>query len=228
MSRKESEISAAKRILHDAMEHFERAEESQQGQNQPKGTNEQRNSSQTDQESSRVGPNEFSSSQLRSMSVAAEQRRLFGHDKHRKTGKHRKFGAGRREEASTRKKASHQKSSTSNRQVWTFTLVCLADHQRNTPPSFEEKMKLSRAGLGEKRVSIGKTDDSLEVHNAVLDTYPALERTGYEMMRLNPRRRLELLQSHDLSAKSLKFMTYQAKFIYDVLPSPCLCVNYLK
>ena len=161
MSSRESEISAAKRILHDAMEHLERAEESQQEQTG------------LEERTSKGIPVKLIKSPVgyRSMSAAAEQRRLCGHDKHRKTGQHRKFGAGSREEASTRKILSHQTSITSNRQVWTFTFVCLADHQRNTPPSFEEKMKLSRGRVGERRVSIGQTDDSLE-HNAVLDNLP--------------------------------------------------------
>ena len=98
-----------------------------------------------------------------------------------------------------------------HRKVWTFSVMCLADNQRDTPPSRDRKLELLAAGLGEKKVTLGQSDDYLEVHNTLLEHFPALKSTGYEVMRLTARRQLEVIPSLDMTAIHLKTVFDQAK-----------------
>ena len=72
-------------------------------------------------------------------------------------------------------------------------------------------MELLAAGLGEKKITLGQSDDYLEVHNTLLEHFPALESTGYEVMRLTARRQLEVIPSLDITAIHLKTVFDQAK-----------------
>ena len=98
-----------------------------------------------------------------------------------------------------------------NRKVWTFSVVCLADNHRDTHPSRDRKLKLLTAGLGEKKVALRQSDNYLEVHNTLLEHFPALESTGYEVMSLTARRQLEVVPSLDMTAIHFETVFDQAK-----------------
>ena len=192
MDRRESEISAAKRILHDAMRRLERAEEGDTRQEfSPSGEvtnqNNQREGSRPVEGNQRVS-HQSSSSGI--TSIAVEQRRLFGHGSRPRGCESRNpRGVKRKAPANSDWRKPYQ---LGHRKVWTFSVMCLADNQCDTPPSRDRKLELLAAGLGEKKVTLGQSDDYLEVHNTLLEHFPALESTGYEVMRLTARRQLEV------------------------------------
>ncbi|XP_062499229.1 uncharacterized protein LOC134176579 [Corticium candelabrum] len=211
MDRRESEISAAKRILHDAMRHLERAEEGDTRQEfspSEEVTNQhnQREGSRSVEGNQRVS-HQSSSSGI--TSIAVEQRRLFGHGSRPRGCESRTpRGVKRKAPANSDRRKPYQ---LGHRKVWTFSVMCLADNQCDTPPSRDRKLELLAAGLGEKKVTLGQSDDYLEVHNTLLEHFPALESTGYEVMRLTARRQLEVIPSLDMTAIHLKTVFDQAK-----------------
>lgn len=53
------------------------------------------------------------------------------------------------------------------RETYTKDFVCLANGNQTSNPTVEEKIELSLAGLGEKRVVFKKDGDSEDVHNSL-------------------------------------------------------------
>ena len=211
MDRRESERSAAKRILHDAMRHLERAEEGdtrQEFRQSGEVTNQHnhREGSRSVEGNQRVS-HQSSSSGI--TSIAVEQRHLFGHGgRPRGCGSRTSRGVKRKAPTNSDQRKPYQ---LGHRKVWTFSVMCLADNQRDTPPSRDRKLELLAVGLGEKKGTLGQSDDYLKVHNTLLEHFPALESTGYEVMRLTARRQLEVIPSLNMTAIHLKTVFDQAK-----------------
>ena len=110
----------------------------------------------------------------RSVTLAAEQQRLFGY-RPSSFYSHRNRGQSRNRQLSW-STSRHDRRPSKN--AYTITAICLPDYQQRIPPFREEKFVLTAAGLGEQQVVLGVDDDASEVHNAIFKTFPALERTG--------------------------------------------------
>ena len=61
--------------------------------------------------------------------------------------------------------------------------MCLASPRASEIPLADMSVKLQRAGLGEKELSIPVTADAAEVHDIIVDAFPVLKNTGYELLR---------------------------------------------
>ena len=145
MARRESEISAARRILHDAMKHLERAEHSQQSQQSVAGGYEEGTSiasSDDIQLQSQRAHRDEDDTNVRSLAIAAEQHRLFGQPGRSRDKPTRSTGVPKRKKP-MRKKSSERPISC---QVWSFTVFCLADNQRVTLASSPDVVLISVSG----------------------------------------------------------------------------------
>ena len=73
-------------------------------------------------------------------------------------------------------------------------------------------MKLQKAGLGEKEVSVPGNVSSTEVHRALLDAFPPLQSTGYELLQASGSSIKDLESVGDLTGAAILRVTLgQAK-----------------
>ena len=71
------------------------------------------------------------------------------------------------------------------RNTWTRSFLCLGKKDSISPPSASEKIALSAAGLGEKRIVFHKCGNATHVHEKITEAFPALAGAGgYEILRI--------------------------------------------
>ena len=75
---------------------------------------------------------------------------------------------------------------------WSRSFICLANAGQGCPPSTSERIELTLNGLGEKKIIFPKDGDAGDVHEKILECFPAL-RAGYELLRLGDGRSKDLL-----------------------------------
>lgn len=96
-----------------------------------------------------------------SVSVVAEQRRLFGHGSHAK-----------------RPRSSNSLSKSKRGATCTLKFVCLASkEEEDRPPlSVKERTALANAGLGDASITFGINKSS--VYNGIIERFPKLSEVG--------------------------------------------------
>lgn len=125
----------------------------------------------------------------------------------------RSTGCGGRKKARFSKVGAKRKSLS----TWSHDFICLARTNQKRTPSVHEIARLVGAGLGKKHVSVLECGDSSDLHDELLNRFPALiQAGGYELLRVSAcgrRDELELIpapvQGHTPSY--LKEVTKQAK-----------------
>ena len=71
------------------------------------------------------------------------------------------------------------------RNTWARSFVCLAKKDSRSAPSACERIALSAAGLGEKKIVFHKSGDSTHVHEKITEAFPALASAGgYEILQI--------------------------------------------
>ena len=71
------------------------------------------------------------------------------------------------------------------RNTWTRSFVCLAKKDSRCAPSASERIALSAAELGEKKIVFHKCGNSTHVHEKITEALPALASAGgYEILRI--------------------------------------------
>jgi len=71
------------------------------------------------------------------------------------------------------------------RNTWTRSFVCLAKKDSRSAPSSSERIALSAAELGEKKIVFHKCGNSTHVHEKITEAFPALASAGgYEILRI--------------------------------------------
>jgi hypothetical protein len=75
--------------------------------------------------------------------------------------------------------------------TWTHVFVCLRETTAEVTPKASEKMALTVAGLGEKRITFDQDISSHEFHALILKEFPGLDEPGggYEILRTEAGRR---------------------------------------
>ncbi|KAJ8049416.1 G2/M phase-specific E3 ubiquitin-protein ligase [Holothuria leucospilota] len=86
-----------------------------------------------------------------------------------------------------------QRQRPTRRRTFSRKVVCLANRDDCKVPMFEEKALLKRCGLGEKAISFLADGDISEVEDALLKSFPQLEKAGgFELLRPGDRSRTTL------------------------------------
>ena len=77
------------------------------------------------------------------------------------------------------------------RETFTKTFFCLATKDADSVPNVEQKIQLSLAHLGERKLIFAKDGNAQNVHEKILEAYPQLgECGGYDIMRIEKARSL--------------------------------------
>eukprot|EP00118_Oscarella_pearsei_P020812 m.229766 g.229766 ORF g.229766 m.229766 type:complete len:446 (+) comp40049_c0_seq44:98-1435(+) len=111
------------------------------------------------------------------MVLSKEHAKLFGYSA---SSSSRAAGGGR--PAKRRRVEGRGRSSSSPRE-WRHVFVCLPRDDITQIPEPDLKLKMQKAGLGEKELVIPCDADSLQVHEIILQAFPALQSTGYKLLR---------------------------------------------
>ena len=111
-----------------------------------------------------------------------EHRRIFGYRpssgaSRSRPGSGNSRGRGRRQPAAF-SPYFHRKN------TWTRAFVCLAFSEQNALPSTSERITLTLNGLGEKKLQFPSNGNAAQVHEVIIDAFPALQTAGgYEVLR---------------------------------------------
>ena len=124
-----------------------------------------------------------SSIDLTTRQSPAKKRRISAFEEHKKIFgfKHLDFSHNRK---GKRSKAAHYKK---KKKVPTYTkdTICLKFQDQTWLPSTEERIKLSKLGLGLKKLVFEADGDPQHIHDIITSTFPVLECCGgYTLMRL--------------------------------------------
>ena len=116
-----------------------------------------------------------------SESARQEHNRIFGY---RPPGSSRQSGnSGCKSHATGRQAANAS---------WSRSFICLASTGQFCPPSTSERIALTLNGLGEKKITFPKEGNAGDVHEKIIQCFPAL-RAGYELLRVGDGRSKDLL-----------------------------------
>ena len=100
--------------------------------------------------------------------------------------------------------------------TWSRQFICLSEKGHNHVPSATERINLLLAGLGEKKIQFPAEGNAAEVHESIMEAFPALESGGgYEILRSGDGRTKELIlipmPNTGFSVPYLKSVLGQAK-----------------
>ena len=100
--------------------------------------------------------------------------------------------------------------------TWTRAFVCLAFSEQNALPSTSERITLTLNGLGEKKLQFPCNGNAAQVHEVIIDAFPALQTAGgYEVLRTVDGRSKDLIciptPASGISVPFLKSVLGQAK-----------------
>ena len=174
-----------------------------------------------------------------------EHRRIFGYRpssgaSRSRPGSGNSRGRGRRQPAAFLP-YFHRKN------TWTRAFVCLAFSEQNALPSTSERITLTLNGLGEKKLQFPCNGNAAQVHEVIIDAFPALQTAGgYEVLRTVDGRSKDLIciptPASGISVAFLKCVLGQAKgflrplqkdiFIQEELPegkaAPCSQIGQIR
>ena len=66
---------------------------------------------------------------------------------------------------------------------WRRLFVCLSSSKQEHVPDVPLRVKLERAGLGEKEITVPTSANARQVHELLLAAFPALRDKAYELLR---------------------------------------------
>ena len=146
--------------------------------------------------------------------ASEEHRRIFGYRpssgaSRSRPGSGNSRGRGRRQPAAF-SPYFHRKN------TWTRAFVCLAFSEQNALPSTSERITLTLNGLGEKKLQFPCNGNAAQVHEVIIDAFPALQTAGgYEVLRTVDGRSKDLIciptPASGISVPFLKSVLGQAK-----------------
>lgn len=123
---------------------------------------------------------------LRNETVRDEHNRLFGYQPPSRA-RQQSRPANRRHHP-----YSGGRSNRGSNTTWTRSFIGLASAGQQVPPTAAEKIELTLTGLGEKKISFPNNGKAVQIHEKVIETFPALE-AGYEILRSGDGRAKELI-----------------------------------
>ena len=99
--------------------------------------------------------------------------------------------------------------------TWTHRFMCLSNPSQCTVPTPEQKRKLQDAGLGDKKITFGKSKSPSYFHNELLKSFTKLSNAGgYELLRSTSSNisQLEVIQTNpNYNVMDLKTAVTSAK-----------------
>lgn len=125
--------------------------------------------------------------------------------------------------------------------MWNHNFLCLASRFTTHVPRKEDKDRLSAAGLGEKRISIGLRASSNQLRDKLLLEFPKLQHAGgYDLLRCLPNSRTlsrlkpppegftpESLRS-EVGAARIYIRPLQRELpLHDIEVSLCTCIVHI-
>lgn len=122
-------------------------------------------------------------------SARQEHNRIFGY---RPPGSSRQSRNSRQSGNSGRTYRTHASGRQAANASWSRSFICLASAGQCCPPSTSERIELTLNGLGEKKITFPKEGNAGDVHEKIIECFPAL-RAGYELLRCGDGRSKDLL-----------------------------------
>jgi len=127
-----------------------------------------------------------------SESARQEHNRIFGYRPPGSSRQGRNFPRNPRQSGITgRNGKAHGRAAAANAS-WSRSFICLANAGQGCPPSTSERIELTLNGLGEKKIIFPKDGNAGDVHEKILECFPAL-RGGYELLRAGDGRSKDLI-----------------------------------